>query len=63
MRVKRLQELEEMAAKLLAAARKLPPSPERHNVLQEIGRFRSEIVSLQNSALSDAHRTPKAKGK
>ena len=52
-----------MAAKLLAAARKLPPSPERHNVLQEIGRFRSEIVSLQNSALSDAHRTPKAKGK
>jgi hypothetical protein len=63
MGVKRLQELEEMAAKLLVAARKLPPSPKRDNVLQEIGRFRSEIVSLQNSDLSRAYRGPMAMGK
>jgi hypothetical protein len=35
-----------MAAKLLATARKLPPGPDRHNILQEIGRFRAQIVAL-----------------
>jgi len=44
MRATKLQELEEMAAKLLATARKLPPGPDRRNILQEIGRFRSLCV-------------------
>jgi hypothetical protein len=40
----RLQELEELAAKLLATARKLPPGPSRHNALQLIGRFRVQLI-------------------
>ena len=40
MRAAKLQELEAMAAKLLATARELPPGQERHEVLQEIGKFR-----------------------
>jgi hypothetical protein len=47
MRVARLQELEEMAAKLLATARKLPPGQDRHNALREIGRFRARITALK----------------
>jgi hypothetical protein len=50
MRVTRLQEIEEMAAKLLETDRKFPPGPERSNILQEIGRVRSQIVSLQGIA-------------
>jgi len=42
----KLQELEEMATELLATARKLPPGPDRHNMLQEIGRFRARITAL-----------------
>jgi hypothetical protein len=63
MRVTKLQELEEMAAKLLATARKLPPGPERSNILEEIGRFRSQIVSLQGFGLRPVGRGLKAKGK
>jgi len=40
MRAAKLQELEEMAAELWATARKLPSGQDRHNALQEIGRFR-----------------------
>jgi hypothetical protein len=47
MRATKLQELEEMAAKLLATARKLPPGPDRSNILREIGRFRVQIAALQ----------------
>jgi hypothetical protein len=47
MRATKLNELEQLAAKLLAIARELPPGPERINILQEIGRFRMQIVSLQ----------------
>ena len=43
----KLQELEEMATKLLASARKLPPGPDRHNLLQKIGRFRAQIIIRQ----------------
>jgi hypothetical protein len=43
----KLQELEEMGAKLLAAARKLPSGPDRHKLLQEVGRFRAQIAALQ----------------
>ena len=47
MRAARLKELEEMAAKLLETARKLPSGQDRHNALQEIERFRARITALQ----------------
>jgi hypothetical protein len=59
----KLQELEKMAMGLLATARKLPPGPERRNILQEIGRFRSQIVFLQDAGLRPARQGLKAKGK
>jgi hypothetical protein len=59
----RLQELEEMGAKLQATARKLPSGPHRHNILQEIARFRAEIAALQSADLWPARRGLKAKGK
>jgi hypothetical protein len=37
MRAARLQELEEMAVRLLALARKLPPGQQRHDVVRECG--------------------------
>jgi hypothetical protein len=63
MRATKLQELEEMAAKLLAIARKFPPGSECRNILQEIGRFHSQIVFLQGTGLRPARRGLKAKGK
>jgi len=57
----RLQELEEMAVKLLATARKLPPGPDRRNMLVEIGRFRSRIISLQGPGSTPVRRRLKAK--
>jgi hypothetical protein len=47
MRAARLHEREEMAAELLATARKLPPSQERHEILQEIGEIRAQIDALK----------------
>jgi len=47
MRTARLQELEEMGTKLQATARALPPGRDRRNALQEIGRLRAQVVSLQ----------------
>ena len=47
MRAARPKELEEMAAKLLETARQLPSGQDRHNALQEIGRFRARITALQ----------------
>ena len=47
MRAARLKELEEIAAKLLETARKLPSGQDRHNALQEIERFRARITALQ----------------
>jgi hypothetical protein len=46
MRAAGLQELWEMAAKLLATACELPPGQHRHNALREIGRFRAQIAAL-----------------
>jgi hypothetical protein len=40
-------DLEEIAAKLLQAARKLPPGSERHGILKEIGKFRVRINRLR----------------
>jgi hypothetical protein len=59
MRSARLKELEEIAAKLLATARKLSPGQDHHNALQEIARFRARIAALQCTDL----RGLKAKGK
>jgi hypothetical protein len=56
MRATKLQELEAMAAKLLATARELPPGQERHEVLQEIGKFRLRITALQGAGLPPARR-------
>jgi hypothetical protein len=63
MRTAKLQELEEMAAKLLATARKLPPGQNRRDTLQEIGRFRVQIIALQRAGLPPARSGLKAKGK
>ena len=63
MRAARLQELEEMETKLQTTARALPSGPDRHNILQEIGRFRAQIVALQGADLQSAHQGLKAKGK
>jgi hypothetical protein len=49
MSVERLQELQDMAAKLLETARKLPPGPERQKALEEIGNYRLQISALQSS--------------
>jgi hypothetical protein len=48
MKSARLQELEEMAAKL-ETARKLPPGEDYHNALQEIGRFLAKIDALKEA--------------
>jgi hypothetical protein len=63
MRATRLQELEEMGAKLQATARELPTGPDRHNMLQEIGSFRAQVAALQGADLRSALRGLKAKGK
>ena len=64
MRATKLQELEEMGAELQATARKLPSGPDRHNMLQEIGRFRAQVAALQRADLRSAGRRGlKAKGK
>ena len=51
---KEMQDLEAMAAKLLETARKLPSGQDRHNALQEIGRFRARITALQRLDLRSA---------
>jgi hypothetical protein len=61
MRAARLQELEEMAARLLALARKLQPGQQRHDVVQEIGRFRVQIAALKGPDFRPA--APRAKAK
>ena len=52
----KLVELEEMGTKLQATARALPSGPERHNILQEIGRLRAEIVALPGADLQPSAR-------
>jgi hypothetical protein len=46
-RAARLQVMQEMAAELLATARKLPPSQERYEILQEIGKMHAQIDALK----------------
>jgi len=45
--LKEMQALEEIAAKLLKTARKLPPGSERHGILKETGKFRVRITALK----------------
>jgi hypothetical protein len=40
-------DLEQIAAKLLRSARKLPRGPERQNILKEITSFRVRIAALK----------------
>jgi hypothetical protein len=54
MRTARLKELEELAAKLLETARKLPSGQDHHNALHEIERFRARISALQRLDLRSA---------
>ena len=42
----KMHDLEEKAAKLLETASKLPPGPERHELLKEIGTFRARIAVI-----------------
>jgi hypothetical protein len=44
---RRMQDLEAMAAKLLETTRKVPPGPERHDILKEIRKFRARIIALK----------------
>ena len=44
------RDLEEIAAKLLQAARKLPPGPDRQSILKEIRKFRARITALMAKA-------------
>jgi hypothetical protein len=62
MRSTKLQELEQMAAKLLATACELPPGQHRHNALREIGRFRARIIGLQRQEMPSTYRALKVKG-
>jgi hypothetical protein len=63
MRAAKLQELQEMAAKLLVTADALPPGQDHHNALREIARFRSQIAALQGGDLRPAPPGLKAKAK
>ncbi|MDQ1387459.1 MAG: hypothetical protein QOF56_913 [Acidobacteriaceae bacterium] len=41
-----LEALDQIAAKLLQTANKLPPGPERHDLLKEVGKIRSQLFEL-----------------
>jgi hypothetical protein len=45
-----LQRLEEIEAKLLEKARRLPPGPDRRDVLQRLGPFVMQIAFLRAAA-------------
>jgi hypothetical protein len=47
---KETQDLEAMAAQLLETARKLPAGPVRHDILKQIGKFRTRITALKVKA-------------
>jgi hypothetical protein len=49
MREARLQELEEMAAGLLATALQLPQGRQRDDALLEVGSFRAQIAALKGA--------------
>ena len=51
MRATKLQELEEMVAKLLTTANELPAGQDR----REVGKFRVRITAIQRNDLRHAH--------
>jgi hypothetical protein len=61
MRATRLEELEKLAARLLAITRELPPGQRRYNIAQEIRRFRARITALKGNHLRREHRGLQAK--
>ena len=61
MRATKLQELEQMAATLLATTRKLPPGPDRQKAFQSIERFRLRIAALKSPEARPALRGLKVK--
>jgi hypothetical protein len=63
MTVTGLRELEEVAVKLEANARKLPTGPIRDELLQDIAIFRAQVAALQAAALRPSGEGLKAKGK
>jgi hypothetical protein len=52
-RHQQLLDLEELAAKLLEAARELPPGEIRHGTLKEIGRVRARLTLLQSVIMKE----------
>jgi hypothetical protein len=54
MRAVRLKELEEMVAKLLVAAGKLPAVQDRHIAFKETGRLRARIAGPRRTELPRA---------
>ena len=53
MRAARIRELEEMAAKLSATARNLPPGQDRQEAFREINEFRDKIAALKIAERSE----------
>jgi hypothetical protein len=45
-----MEDLEKMAAQLLAAAREMPPGQRRQDTLKEVGRLRSRMHQLLRQA-------------
>jgi hypothetical protein len=41
-----MKDLEVLAAQLLESARKLPPGPDRHDLLKQIGTFRIKLAAI-----------------
>jgi hypothetical protein len=41
-----MRDLEETLAKLLETVRHLPPGPERHDLLKQIGTFRTKLDAI-----------------
>jgi hypothetical protein len=63
MRFARLRELEAMAAKLPATARKLPQGKDRQDAFREISKFRNKIAALTIADQSAQRTTTATKGK
>jgi hypothetical protein len=58
-----LQELEELAAKLLEAAQKLPPSSDCYKFLKGVGTLRAKLSDLRAAHSHAAHQGPNTKSK
>jgi hypothetical protein len=45
-RIERIKELSELIAALMAAVRRMPPGPERHAALKQVGIFQVRLDTL-----------------